>query len=213
LTNAAAAPPPQSAGAAEGRFATVAGALLLGGASQRMGRDKARIVVGGVAAATRLARLLDGLFEEVLLVGGEPPGDAPGRRVADPPGPRCALRGLVGALTTARAERVLIVATDLLALTEDLLLALLAFPEADAVVPRRDGRAQPLCALYRREAALAVAMPRLESGKLALHGVLDELDVAFLEGEELRGADPDGHALANVNSPQDLAALGIAGAR
>jgi molybdopterin-guanine dinucleotide biosynthesis protein A len=198
---------PQIANGPEGRFATVAGALLLGGASSRMGRDKARLEVAGVPAATRLARLLDALFEEVLLVGGEPPAPAPGLRVADPAGPRCALRGVVGALSAARAERVLIVATDLLGLTPDLLLALLAFPEADAVVPRRDGQAQPLCALYRRDAALAVATRRLAAGRLALHGVLDELDVAFLEGADLCAVDPEGLALANINAPEDLAAL------
>jgi molybdopterin-guanine dinucleotide biosynthesis protein A len=196
--------------AKEGRFATVAGALLLGGASSRMGRDKARLEVGGVAAATRLARLLDDLFEEVLLVGGEPPLEAPGRRVADPDGPRCALRGVVAALSAARAERVLIVATDLLALTPDLLLALLAFPGADAVVPRREGEAQPLCALYRRDAALAVATRRLAAGQLAVQGLFDELDVAFLEGPDLAAVDPAGRTLTNVNAPEDLARLGEA---
>jgi molybdopterin-guanine dinucleotide biosynthesis protein A len=191
----------------EGRFATVAGALLLGGASSRMGRDKARLEVGGVAAATRLARILDDLFEEVLLVGGEPPLEAPGRRVADPGGPRCALRGVVGALSAARAERVLVVATDLLELTPEVLLALLAFPEADAVVPRSAGGAQPLCALYRRRAALTVATRRLAAGQLAVQGLFDELDVAFLEGPDLAAVDPTGRALANVNAPEDLAAL------
>jgi molybdopterin-guanine dinucleotide biosynthesis protein A len=112
----------------EGRFAEIAGALLLGGASERMGSDKAALELAGEPAARRTARLLATLFEEVLLVGGQPPDGTPGRRVADPAGPRCALRGLVGALEAARAERVLVVATDLPGLTADLLLALVALP-------------------------------------------------------------------------------------
>ena len=71
-----------------------------------MGTHTARLDVGGESLATRIARLLDPLFAELLLVGGEPPGAAPGRRVPDPPGPRCALRGLVGALEAATAGRM-----------------------------------------------------------------------------------------------------------
>jgi hypothetical protein len=87
-----------------GRIGNVTGALLLGGRSTRMGRDKARLEWQGEAWSTRIARLLDDLFEETLLVGGEPEREAPGARVADPAGPACALRGLVGALAAASAE-------------------------------------------------------------------------------------------------------------
>ncbi len=38
-----------------GRFANVAGAVLTGGASARMGSDKAALAIGGVASATRVA--------------------------------------------------------------------------------------------------------------------------------------------------------------
>jgi len=179
--------------------------VLLGGASRRMGRDKATLLVGGVAAATRVATLLETLFEEVLLVGGSPPADAPGRRVSDPDGPRCALRGLVGALAAATAPRVLVVATDLPLLSPDLLLALVAMPEADAVVPRTRDGAHPLCALYAREAVLPVARANLASGRLALHELLEAVDTSWLEGPDLALVDPDGSALLNANRPEDLA--------
>jgi len=189
----------------EGRLATVAGAVLLGGASARLGRDKARVRLGGVALVTRAARTLGSLCEEVLLVGGDPPPDAPGRRVPDPEGPACALRGLVGALAWARAERVLVLATDLPLLTPDLLLALVAFREADAVAPRDGAGLHPLCALYCREAVLPVARERLARGELALRGLLDALDCAVLEGADLRAVDPRGCALENANTERDLA--------
>ena len=57
----------------EGRIANVSAALLLGGASSRMGADKARLAIEGEAAAVRIAQRLAALFEDVLLVGGEPP--------------------------------------------------------------------------------------------------------------------------------------------
>lgn len=189
------------------RLANVSAALLLGGASSRMGRDKARLDAGGVPLATRLARRLDALFDEVLLVGGEPPADAPGRRVPDPDGPRCALRGLVGALAAARAPRVLVVATDLPLLAPELLLALVAWPEADVVLPRRAGRPEPLCALWRRDAVLPLARERLAAGRLALRELIDAVGASWLEGEDLRAVDPEDLALANANTPEEWAAL------
>jgi molybdopterin-guanine dinucleotide biosynthesis protein A len=131
--------------------------------------------------------------------------DAPGRRAPDGDGPRSALRGVVAALEATRAERVLVVATDLPFVTPDLLLALIAWPEADAVVPRTADGVHPLCGLYRREAALAAARKNLAAERLALSALLGALATSYLEGDDLRAVDPDGIALLNVNTPEDLA--------
>ncbi len=193
--------------AAGGRLANVSAALLLGGTSQRMGSDKAQLEIGGEPAAARLAALLGELCEEVLLVGGDPPPTARGRRVADLEGPRCALRGLVGALEAATAERVLVLATDLLGVTPDLLLALIAAPEADVVAPRTARGAEPLCAVYRREPVLTEARARLATGRLALHELLAALSVHWLEGDDLAALGDGARTLANVNTPAELAAF------
>lgn len=171
-----------------------------------MGRDKAALPLAGVACATRIARRLDALFEDVLLVGGDPPRDAPGRRVPDADGPRCALRGVVGALEAAREDRVLLLATDLPLVTPALLLALVAWPEADAVVCRdASGRRQPLCGVYRRDAALPAARERLAGTSLALADWLDALAPSELPPDVTAQFDPQGHALTNLNTPDDLA--------
>ena len=172
-----------------------------------MGRDKAHLPMGGEVSATRAARLLARLCEEVLIVGGDPPADAPGRRVSDVDGPVCGLRGLVSALGATRAPQVLVVATDLPLLSVDLLLALVARRNADAVVPRSAEGVHPLCALYTREPVLAVARARLETGQLKLRGLLDAIDTAYLEPDELARLDPEGRALTNVNTEADLALL------
>ncbi len=171
-----------------------------------MGRDKAALDVEGEPAARRLARLLGALCDDVLVVGGAVPEGAPGRAVPDPPGPRSALRGLVGALAAAEHPRVWVVATDYFGLDARLLLALLAMPAADAVVPR-DAHRHPLCALYARDAARAVAEAALARGTLRLDGMLDALDVRWLEGPDLALAAPDSRVLRNVNTPDELAAF------
>lgn len=231
----AGAPEQPGAGGAEagaGRLANVAGALLLGGASSRMGRDKAQLSLDGESLAARSARLLARCFQEVLLVGG-PPGAAfcapPARLVDDPPGPRCPLRGLVGALAAAQAPRVVVIATDLPGLCDALPLALSAWPDADAVIPRRGGRPEPLCALWQRDAVLPLARARLAAGAagdsagapggadapgavagagraLSLRALIEALgNVRWLEGPELAALDPGGRALFNVNTPADWA--------
>jgi molybdopterin-guanine dinucleotide biosynthesis protein A len=192
---------------AEGRIANVSAALLVGGASRRMGRDKAGLPWRGTVLATHLARLLTEQFEDVMLVGGSPPADAPGRRVPDAEGPPCALRGLVAALEAARAPRVLVVATDLPLLGSELLLTLLAWPEADVVLPRTARGLEPLCALWDRDAALPVARRQLEAGRLALHELVSALGPGFLEGPDLRAVDRDGAMLTNVNTPEEWAEL------
>jgi molybdopterin-guanine dinucleotide biosynthesis protein A len=192
----------------EGRLANLSGAVLIGGASTRMGRDKATLEIGGVPFAAVLAERLSRIFEDVMLVGGAPPPAAPGRAVPDCGGPRCALRGLVSALDAARTERVLVVATDVPLVAPALLLALVAWPEADAVVPRDADHAHPLCAVYRRDAVLAVARQRLAEGRLALSGVLDAVDTRYVEADALAQIDPGGRSLTNVNTAEELAALG-----
>ncbi|MGH0032752.1 MAG: molybdenum cofactor guanylyltransferase [Myxococcota bacterium] len=189
------------------RIDDVGAALLVGGASSRMGRDKARLPGpdDGVPLATRLARRLDACFEEVLLVGGDPPPDAPGRRVADVAGPRCALRGVVSALAASDRDRVLILATDLPFASVDLLLALVAWPESDAVLARDERGPQPLCAVYRREPALRAARERLEAGQLALNGWLAVLQLELLAPDVQLLLDPEGRALTNWNTPEDVA--------
>jgi molybdopterin-guanine dinucleotide biosynthesis protein A len=197
--------------APEGRIANVSAAVLVGGASSRMGRDKARLPLAGVALATRTARLLADHFEDVLLVGGEPPADAPGRRVADPEGVPSALRGIVGALAAARAERVLVVATDLPRLAPELVLALVAWPEADVVLPRKDGRLEPLCAIWSR-AALPKARAQLAEGRPELWRLVGALRAELLEGDDLRAVDPAGVMLDNANTPEDWARIERGGA-
>jgi molybdopterin-guanine dinucleotide biosynthesis protein A len=131
--------------------------------------------------------------------------------VNDVGGPQCPLRGLVSGLAASSCERVMVLATDLPLVTADLLLALVAWPEADAVVPEADGRLQPLCGLYRREVMLAAARPRLDDGRLSLRGLLEDVEMVVLSERDVAEVDPDGLALTNVNSPADLARIVAAG--
>ncbi len=192
-----------------GGIGNVSAALLMGppepsaldpevGGSAKQHRGVATHTPARDAAVARFARLLDGCFFELLLVGGTPspmPPGLPGRAVADvelPSVPACPLRGLVSALQAASCERVLVVASDLLAVPVELVLGLTAWPERDAVVPRSADFPQPLCAIYRRRAVLEIASARLVAGELALRGLLEAIDCDYVEGPDLTALDPGG---------------------
>ena len=134
---------------------------------------------------------------------------APGRRIADPSGPRCALRGLVGALEAATCPRVLAVATDLPFLCADVLLALCAWPKSQVVVPTDERGDHPLCAIYDREACLGLARTHLESNRLALHELLARVDCDRVTIDQLGLSDLGSMLFANINTPDELASLEV----
>jgi molybdopterin-guanine dinucleotide biosynthesis protein A len=72
-------------------------------------------------------------------------------------------------------------------------------PGADAAVACVGGRAQPLAAAYRREAALAAAADLLAEGRPRAGGLLDRLRVAWLD------VGP-GDGLDDLDAPADYAA-------
>ncbi len=178
-----------------------AGAVLCGGASRRMGTDKALIEVDGVAMAERVARALAaGGCDPVVFVGGAAGALARFGRpvVAD----RWAGEGPAGGVLTAlldQADDVVVAACDL----ADLDAATVALvrsageavaPGVDVVVARSD-RAEPLLAWWRRDAAQAVTA-QWAAGVRAVHELLAALEVAEV--------DVDVTAMRNVNTPADL---------
>jgi molybdopterin-guanine dinucleotide biosynthesis protein A len=180
------------------------GLVLAGGASRRMGRDKASLVLHGETLAAGAARRLAAVCAEVA-VADRGRGSVPGLpSVEDGPG-RGPAAGLLGAARRWPGRPLLALACDLPAVPVSL-LAELAGAGADWVVPRWTGGLEPLCALWG-PAALAVLAQRVERGLYALHELTGEagLQVAFLEGERLAAFGRPEEIFWNVNRPEDLA--------
>jgi molybdopterin-guanine dinucleotide biosynthesis protein A len=90
----------------------------------------------------------------------------------DPPGVG-PLGGLAALLAHAGARRAVAVACDMPFVSAGDLERLLAAGRSAA--PRRDGRWEPLCAVYDPTTALPVVRRRLAAGRRSLQGLLDEL--------------------------------------
>ncbi|MEN9646331.1 MAG: hypothetical protein RL238_3000 [Actinomycetota bacterium] len=178
------------------------GAVLCGGRSSRMGRDKAFVEYDGVPMARRVADALRAAgCDPVAAVGGDAEGL---RRLGlDPVPDGWPGEGPVGGVRTAlerwpEADAVVAVACDLPRLTAAtvtrLLDALAGAPTAVAAVAVTD-RDEPLCVAWRPAASPSLAAA-MGAGERRLHAVLAATACVRVA--------VDLQDLANVNAPSDL---------
>jgi len=175
-------------------------AILCGGASRRMGSDKARLPhPSGGTLLERAAALAASCCEEIVLLSGERRYPELGLRELADAEPDCGpLGGLVAAMCHTHTEGVLLFAVDMAGLeTEHLVNLIAAFRSGrgEPVVARGASRRHPTLSVWAPE-SLQVLQSALEKGQLALHPLLDELGAREVEL-------PDA-ALINWNRPEDL---------
>ena len=183
--------------------------LLSGGASRRMGTDKASLLIDGERAAVRAAALLASVADPVVEVG---PGHTALPSVLEDPagsGPAVAVTAGWSALrATGCPGPVLVLACDLPLVTRDLLRWLAGRPGEGSVVPVVAGRPQPLCARWS-----GADLDRLDvltrSGHRAFKTLYGQLDVAFVDdhGWGVAASPAD---FSDTDTPEDLRRLGIA---
>jgi molybdopterin-guanine dinucleotide biosynthesis protein A len=182
----------------------MAGVLLTGGASRRMGTDKAQLVVDGETLAARGARVLRAACDPVIEVGSGVSGLPAVEEDPRGAGPLVALLAGVGALGSPRA--VVLLACDLPFVEPALLRLLVERPGWGTVVPVVDGRFQYACARYG-PAAFDEAQVMLRAGESSLRAVAGA-DCEYLTESEW-GAVVPARAFADVDTPADWERLGL----
>lgn len=181
--------------------------ILAGGASSRMGREKALVELAGEPLALRLANLAGPLAEQVTLVG--PPQsfvELPLRVLADDVPGLGPLGGIATALRVSRQDWNLVLGCDLPFLTAEwlqYLIARAASCPAEAVLPEGErGHFEPLCAMYRG-AARAVIGAALARGVRKVTDGLAGLRIETLPASEWKRFDSAGLLFKNMNTPED----------
>ena len=179
------------------------GAILTGGASRRMGSDKALMLVDGEPLVARVAAALEMAgASSVTAIGGDTVriGALGITALADTYPGEGPLGGIVQALADAGRDEsiVVVVACDLPWLTADAVRGLLdaVTGDVDVAVACVDGHRQPVVAAWVRSVGpqLSVAFARGERSPLR---VLDQLRVADVEM-----TDPSW--VRDVDRPEDL---------
>lgn len=185
------------------------GFILAGGASSRMGTDKAQLSLGGRTFVARIAEALRAIATEISIVGARPEDDEPRLPIVADVYRDCgALGGLHAAIRACRAPWAAVVSCDLPFVTGELFARLgdLRTPDADAVAPLQpDGRAQPLCALYSTARCMERVERLLTDGERRPRVLLREARTRWVEPAELADLRDAELFFLNVNTPQDYA--------
>jgi len=189
--------------------------ILAGGASSRMGTDKARLVLEGKTFIERISQTLGDFASRVVIVG-QHSEDLSLESVSDIHPKWGTLGGIETALTNCETEWAFVVACDLPFTTADLCRRLGNFRQShDAVVPiQQDLIPQPLCAFYKVGPCLVQVTKLIETGLRRPLDLLQSVNtkwVPFAEIEDLSGSE---NFFVNINTPEDYyvaSRKGIAG--
>jgi len=184
----------------------LAGFVLAGGESSRMGREKALLELHGEPLVALAAKLVESVTSRPAIVIGFSAQSLPDLRVVADDWPGAGpLGGIATALRVTDGAWNVVIACDLPYLTRDWLAHLVAralASKGDAVVPMNERGAEPLCAAYHKRCEPAVRSA-LQRGVRKVTDGLAGVRVESIEPAEWKAFDSDGYLFKNMNSPAD----------
>jgi molybdopterin-guanine dinucleotide biosynthesis protein A len=187
----------------------VTGVVLAGGASRRMGRDKAFLELDGRSLIDVVIERMIGVCAELLVVAGDAVSyvDLGVPVVTDRFRGVGVLGGLHAGLEAASNDLVLAVGCDMPFLNPALLRAFAGWAAGfDVAVLRRGRWVEPLHATYRRT-CLPAMEAAIRSGERRIVSFFPEVRVRYVTTEEVAPIDPELRSLRNVNTPEEWAAV------
>jgi molybdopterin-guanine dinucleotide biosynthesis protein A len=184
----------------------VSGIILAGGASSRLGQDKALVQIAGRTLIERVIDVLRDLVREIVLVTPAPGGLAwLGLPTATDLYPGVGtLGGLHAGLTAIASPYGLVVGCDMPFLQRDLLAYMIAqIEDQDVIMPKIGRYYEPLHALYARRTAASLEQSIL-AGQRRIRQALAGLRIRYILEGEIEAFDPEHLSFFNVNTPKDL---------
>lgn len=180
--------------------------LLAGGESRRMGRDKATVQWRGRPLWEWQIERLRELDPEKILVSARSdvswrPADA--ELIVDVASSRGPLSGLAAALSSIETDHLIALAVDMPFMPAEHLRHVCGLAvKGVGVVPMIDGKAEPLCAIYPKEAR-EVFRGALRTEDFSLQPIVRKL-VALNMLMEMPVPDSEREFYRSINEPQDL---------
>ena len=191
------------------RIRNVSAAILAGGKSRRMGRNKALLPFRGRPLIARVYETVQPLFEDIFLVTNGPgPFDfLPCPKIPDRVPGKGPISGVDAALRHSKNPYVLVVGCDTPFLSPSLLELLAGkTEEADLVIPCSPLGPEPLCAVYGK-GCLPLIEESLRKGDFSLKTLIGRLRTRNIPAEEVASVDPDFRSFRNINTPVDFRML------
>lgn len=187
--------------------------ILAGGASVRMGADKANLELGAETFIARIASALSVVARRVRVVSSRHTHELGGCAVIpDLQTQGGALGGLQTALHHAESSWAFVVSCDLPFVTRELFARLVSLRDDalqqdaafEIVAPRQaDGRPQPFCALYRITPCRARVENLLNAGEKRVREMLFVSRTRWVEFAELADLPRSEFFFTNVNTLKD----------
>ena len=172
--------------------------MLAGGAGRRIGGDKCTVELAGRPLVLYPIAALREVCEQVVVVAKRdtklPQLAGEAEVWIEPEEPQHPLAGVVHALRTASARKLLVLACDMPLVPEELLRELVKAADGAGAVASSREIAEPLCACYTRQALKG--LEHFEAGARAID-VVDALGVTHVQWD-------DPNAVLSVNAPEDV---------
>jgi len=185
---------------------TISVIVLAGGASRRMGANKALLPVSDQETlVSRVVANLAVLSDDIVLVSNTPElyADLPVRHTADQFVGAGPLAGLHAGLQAVQRRWAFIAACDMPLIDHRLVRYMVLLTEGyDAVAPRIDQAIEPLHALYSQDCLPAIEA-RLKDGQRRMISFYPDVRVRYMESREVAIFDREGRSFANANTPED----------
>ncbi|MDD2582462.1 MAG: molybdenum cofactor guanylyltransferase [Desulfuromonadaceae bacterium] len=184
----------------------VTGVILAGGASSRMGKNKALLKTGELLLIERVYATMAALFPNVIIVTNTPElyEFISCRKVPDIYPGAGSIAGLHAGLSASSTDRIFVAACDMPFLNADFIRFLCqGAEECDAVVPLdRSGRLEPLHALYAKS-ALNAMQQAIERGDKSIIKLLGRLRTIMVLNELFQFIPGAEESFRNLNTPEE----------
>ena len=178
--------------------------ILAGGDSQRMGSDKANLLLDGQTLLQRVIATMREMFPYIIVSVRQlrPEIDLP--QVCDECSNAGPLTGLVSGLGHIATPWAFVVACDMPFVEPAMVEALGKFRSAhQAVVPLLQGHPQTMAAFYAAS-CLPALRESLSKQDTSLRTALQMLDVCYVDQSGLLEADPRLRSFFDLDTPQDV---------
>jgi FdhD protein len=194
----------------EDKIEGVTAAILAGGASSRMGTNKALLMVDGAPIITRTYQKLARLFHEVIIVTNRPDDYTflPCRKVPDIFPGVGSIAGLHSALAHSTTERTFVTACDMPFVDTTVIRYLCELQQSgfDAVIPFSAGGQEPLHAVYSAQCR-DIFEAAIQGKERKILDILARMNTRLVSWEEIQGICISSRSFLNVNTPEEYGAI------
>jgi molybdopterin-guanine dinucleotide biosynthesis protein A len=186
----------------------ITGVILAGGRSDRMGKNKALMLLDGRRLIDRVVAVLREVFADLLIVTNDPElyADLQLPMVGDVYPDKGALGGIYSAIYHASTPYCFVVACDMPFLNTAMMRYLISqIANNDVVMPDIHGDMEPLHAIYSKT-CLQPIRRCLETNRLKIISFFPEVRVCTIMASDIQRFDPNLLAFRNLNTPEEFQA-------